>query len=109
MPLLVYPIDDAVEDGGVDWRWRPVGVQQVTGAWLLTVRGVRAAVVASSDGSLMLVDAGAERVVCRIHLGSAVQQVVDLGDGRPAVCTSEGVVCLRPPDITPDATADMRG
>lgn len=66
---------------------------------LLTVHARRMALVVHPDESLSLIDADADRLVCRIHPGARVGGIVTSGEDLLGVLTEADFVCLRLPNL----------
>ncbi|WP_327317086.1 ATP-binding protein [Streptomyces sp. NBC_01235] len=95
--LSVYSIlDDSLE-----WSWKLPQTQQVTHLALTTVGDRGAAIVCTSDGTVLLVEAGSERLLCQVHLGVTIRRITIISEGVVGLVTEGGLFCLR---LTPGSS-----
>ena len=82
--LSVAGIDDPVAKAVTPAPW-PLPDRDLRHVRLQTLGGRRTALLVWKDGNLHMVDADADRLVGRVHLGTEVRDVVALDDGVSGV------------------------
>ncbi|MFR9789777.1 caspase family protein [Streptomyces sp. MB22_4] len=85
----------SILDDSLEWSWKLPQTQQVTHLTLTTVEKRGAAIVCTTDGTILLVEAGSEHLLCQVHLGVAIQRITVISEGVVGLITDGGLFCLR--------------
>ncbi|MFJ4895188.1 caspase family protein [Streptomyces sp. NPDC088788] len=92
----------SILDPSVEWRWKLPHAQPVTHLALTTIEERGAAIVCTSDGTVLLMEAGSNRPVRQVHLGVAIRGITVISEGVVGLVTEGGLFCLR---LVPDSSA----
>jgi hypothetical protein len=85
----------SILDASVRWRWKLPQAQPITHLALTTIEERGAALVCTSVGTILLVEAGSERLLCQVHLGVEIRRITVISEGVVGLVTEGGLFCLR--------------
>ncbi len=85
----------SILDASFEWSWKVPQSQPVTHLVLTTVGERGAAIVCTSNGTILLVEAGSERLLRQVHLGMAIRRITVISEGVVGLVTEGGLFCLR--------------